>query len=218
MGSSCFSLQSSVLCDAFRRRLDDHLYADMNIRTGDGLEVQAHRLVLGAASSTVKKALLEVGDDHTAMLILPDFTMEDLESILPFLYGGCQPEIRQPVPDSRLLECLRIGLWDRLEPQNIKEEVVSVETLYLRDDFDESYLDFENEEESLKEEVSFERPKKSDILVEEIWECIKCGESMTKKSFFENHFEKCCGISVQGQDNSDAEEGICFKALKALNF
>jgi hypothetical protein len=41
---------------------------------------------------------------------------------------------------------------------------------------------------------------------------------MTKKSFFENHFEKCCGISVQDQDNSDDEEGICFKALKALNF
>ena len=214
MGSSSFSLQSSVLCEAFRLRLSDQLFSDLKIRTGDGLEVRAHRLVLGAASSTLRKALLEVGEDQFAVLVLPDFTMEDLESIFPFLYGGCEPDTRQPVPNSSLLECLRIGLWDNknyVQLQQIKEEVVNIDTLYLRNDFEENYLDFEDVED-LKEETSFERRKKSDVLVEEIWECIKCGQSMSKNFFLENHFEKCCaaGLSVQGQDKNDEEEGIYY--------
>jgi hypothetical protein len=112
MALTSFQLRNSVLAEAFRSRLKDGLFADLLIRTGDGQQVHVHRLVLAAVSLTAKECLLDVCCDDQPIIILPDFTAEDVHSVLPFLYGGCGQDTSPP--SLELVGCLQIGQWNRI--------------------------------------------------------------------------------------------------------
>jgi hypothetical protein len=197
--ASHFRLQASVLRDEFRHRLEDHLFADIIVRTNDGYDVPAHRLVLAAASATVKEALQEIGDEPSVILMLPDFSNENLKTILPYLYGGCNAQGAGPEPDPELLKCLQIGNWNKIQTVNIKVEA-SHESFFLgNDDYeDDEYMDYEPDNDT--GEMKSKRSS-SDHLVDEVWECINCGEEMTKQHFFQIHLQQCVGDSLTDLKN-----------------
>ena len=180
MHSINFKINPSILAKAFQNRLEDHLFTDLLIRTADGRELAAHRLIFAAASPALKEAILELDLEPTVTLILPDFKHEDIQSILPFLYGGyIKEKASQPVPCADLLKCLQIGLWHKLQSSNDESDL---ETMYMGQDYDnELYLEEEEEEEEelIKSELS-----------NEISEGVKSfKESMPKSVGF--HFDPC---------------------------
>ena len=113
MGSSVkFKLPDSVLSEAFRAHQDQKLFTDLLIRTSDGQQVHGHRLVLAAASQTIRRSLLDASPDEEAVIILPDFHKDEILSIFPYLYGGCDQD--SPIQSSDLVRCLQIGVWNEL--------------------------------------------------------------------------------------------------------
>ena len=122
MNSTNFQINPSILSEAFRNRLEDHLFTDLLIRTADGREVPAHRLILAAVSPILNEALLELDREPAVSIILPDFTWEEVHTLLPYLYGGCNK--KWPQPNADLLECLQIGVWGDNWPDESELETV----------------------------------------------------------------------------------------------
>ena len=73
--------------------------------------VTIHQLVLAASSPLLKKAILNIDPAGRAMdepltVLLPDFNTDDLNSLLPWLYGDGSDE-QQPNPE--LVKAMSIG-------------------------------------------------------------------------------------------------------------
>lgn len=85
---------------------------EVNLRTSDGT-LKAHRLVLAAGCSLLRRCLAEASEDEdgTSVLVLPDYTVEDVGKLLDGLYGRADLE-----PDEKLNSLLKnIGFrWARL--------------------------------------------------------------------------------------------------------
>ena len=89
--------------ETFRNIWRNNDFIDVTLVTSDQKHLQAHKLVLGAASQFFRDALL--GNPHTHPLIyLKDVTSIDLELILQFIYiGECQ------VPHESVERFLTVG-------------------------------------------------------------------------------------------------------------
>ncbi len=63
--------------------LDKELFADLVIKLQDGISVKSHKLILASASQFLKKTLMsnnfDCDTEKEAILILPDFTVEDIQ-------------------------------------------------------------------------------------------------------------------------------------------
>ena len=64
--------------------LQGHL-CDFTVASGDGQYKNCHSLVLGLLSPLVLDLIKETGSEN---LILPDFTVTDVASLMTFLYTG----------------------------------------------------------------------------------------------------------------------------------
>lgn len=104
-----FINQSIVFSQAFKSRLEDQLFADLLIQTGDGQKIHVHQLVLAVASPIVEKCILESVTEDPVVIILPDFGVNDVKSVLDYLYGGC--DHNTDCANSELVRCLQIGHW-----------------------------------------------------------------------------------------------------------
>ena len=64
--------------------MQGHL-CDFTVASGDGQYINCHSLVLGSLSPLVLDLIKETGSEN---LILPDFTVTDVASLMTFLYTG----------------------------------------------------------------------------------------------------------------------------------
>ena len=80
-GHNTYLLSVARLC-----RQEGH-FTDVVFHCADG-QVEAHRLVLSAASSFLKEILVEhVTDDDRAVVLLPDVTTSSLDILFDFIYS-----------------------------------------------------------------------------------------------------------------------------------
>jgi hypothetical protein len=79
--------------------------------TNDGGQAILHQLVLAASSPLLRKAILNIDPagraaDEPLTILLPDFSTDDLNTLLPWLYGDGSDEQQ---PDFELVKALAIG-------------------------------------------------------------------------------------------------------------
>ena len=183
MDSTNFKINPSILAKAFQNRLKDQLFTDLLIRTADGQELAAHRLIFAAASPALKEAILELDLEPTVTLILPDFQHDDIQSILPFLYGGfIKEKASQPVPCADLLKCLQIGLWHKLQSANDESDLETDNELYL-----------EEEEEEDSEQMGLIKSEFTNDLCERV---NSCRESMSMPKSAGFNLDPCVKTSA----------------------
>ena len=77
----------------------------------DGGVAIVHQLVLAASSPLLKKAILNIdpagrASDEPMTVLLPDFNTDDLNTLLPWLYGDGSDEQQ---PDPELIKAMSIG-------------------------------------------------------------------------------------------------------------
>ena len=94
------------------RNADQH--SDIRIITGDHNMTNLHQLVLAAASPLLRKAILNIdpagrASDEPMTILLPDFTVDDLNTLLPWLYGEVYDEQQPPQPNYELVQTMAIG-------------------------------------------------------------------------------------------------------------
>ena len=101
----------TMLQEGLKECFHAELHSDIRVVTNDGGAVTIHQLVLAASSPLLKKAILNIDPAGRAMdepltLLLPDFSTDDLNTLLPWLYGDGSDE-QQPNPD--LVKAMSIG-------------------------------------------------------------------------------------------------------------
>lgn len=73
------------------RYLETGEYADVVLVAADGIRVKAHRLVLCAACKLLRKALSNASDlDDETVVVVPDFTGEQIQRFLHLVYGKAE--------------------------------------------------------------------------------------------------------------------------------
>ena len=104
----------------FHSILEETLYTDVTFHFCDG-KLSLHRLVLEAASPYLNYVFRSEKSSHweqDIVVSLPDFSISDMQPILPFLYGFAQDSTEV---EGELVTCLRLGKRDGL--QNMKQEM-----------------------------------------------------------------------------------------------
>ena len=104
----------------FHSILEETLYTDVTFHFCDG-KLSLHRLVLEAASPYLKYVFRSEKSSHweqDIVVSLPDFSITDMQPILPFLYGFAQDSTEV---EGELVSCLCLGKREGLH--NIKQEM-----------------------------------------------------------------------------------------------
>lgn len=101
----------SMLQEGLRECFKAELHSDIKMITNDGGEATVHQLVLAASSPLLRKAILNIdpagrASDEPLTILLPDFSTDDLNTLLPWLYGDGSDEQQ---PDFELVLAMGIG-------------------------------------------------------------------------------------------------------------
>ena len=113
----------------FRECFKAELHSDIRIIANDGGVAIVHQLVLAASSPLLRKAILNIdpagrASDEPMTVLLPDFNTDDLNTLLPWLYGDGSDEQQ---PNYELVKALSIGQAQTFT--KLPEGVESIEQL-----------------------------------------------------------------------------------------
>ena len=121
----------------FGNFLKDSCFTDLTLHLCDG-KLVLHRLVLGSASPFLRK-LFEtecVNCEHNVDIILPSFTVSDIQPILPFLYGYA--ETNQKI-EGQLLDCLQLGNFFLKTSSSVNRENDNINIKIKQEKQDDDY-------------------------------------------------------------------------------
>merc|ERR1712223_1813188 len=100
----------TMLQEGIKECFTGELHADIRIIANDGGVATVHQLVIAAASPLIRKAISQMDPaarmDDKLTLLIPDFDTNDLNTLLPWLYGDGSDE-QQPNPE--LVKAMSIG-------------------------------------------------------------------------------------------------------------
>ena len=89
-----------MLQEGLRDCFKAELHSDIRMIANDGGVAIVHQLVMAASSPLLKKSILNIdpagrASDEPLTVLLPDFNTDDLNTLLPWLYGDGSDE-QQP--------------------------------------------------------------------------------------------------------------------------
>lgn len=190
------------LRNSFVNFLNESCFTDLTLHLCDG-KLLLHRLVLGSASPFLR-TLLEHGNctdcEHNIDIILPSFTVSDIQPILPFLYGYA--EIDQKI-EGQLLDCLQLGsFFSTTSLKREQHENINIKIKQERQDEDvvtNFVKKYENGESSSAQNVTAHRMPLSED------QCIDCGGNLPPRHYCPANVEPYVGETgfEWGQEDDD---------------
>ena len=166
-------------------------FSDVTLASGDGQQVEAHRVVLSVCSPVLRDILMKIPHSHP-LLYMKGINMEDLQLILKFLYFGEVMVVQKNL--EHFLECaneLKIaGLTTNLgDSEGLeKEEKKTNQTIYNQEDHDGFSL---NPEQPYKTELG-----ETDVRRTDTNDCDQCGkEHKSGKALMKHRQEEHPGKS-----------------------
>ena len=97
----------TMLQEGLKECFNAELHSDIKVITNDGGVATIHQLVLAASSPLLRKAILNIDPagramDEPLVVLLPDFSTADLNTLLPWLYGDGSDEQQPNALDNTL--------------------------------------------------------------------------------------------------------------------
>ncbi len=215
----------TMLQEGLKECFKAELHSDIRIVANDGGVATVHQLVLAASSPLLRKAILNIDpagramDEHLTIL-LPDFDTEDLNTLLPWLYGDGSDEQQ---PNYELVNALSIGQpqtftrmpegMEEYKPftsyitkasaeANMKPDIdprvnpMEANSLFQVKDWGDDSDD--SDDDHYQEGPVHKLPRgrgrrRRYIQTENGWECVECGLAMSKREYMRGHYEECMG-------------------------
>jgi len=171
-------------------------YPDVTFVCNDGIQLKAHKVILGAASSVLKSILSERGEDHS-FIYLDQTDSKVVQSLLQLIYTGqCSSSLN-------IYEEINF-LADNLEIKGVSEDIkndtlLEKEMKNTEDQLQEKVMDTEEQLQGerpntdIKEEkVSFQKERKrkndDDLPNFDSLHCPRCPNEFKSKTAIKNHY------------------------------
>ena len=190
----------------FKKLRNDHQFFDVTLATEDGQYLQAHKLILSAASKFFSNIFME--NNHPNMLVyLKGINSEELHHIADFIYNG-----EASVTHEELITFLKTG--KELKVKGIMDDMKSMSDNDQNDKFrecselqyqDVDYKEVVNQEFTVVEhlpsqEFADAKLKTNSVELdfqikemiekqEDIWRCKVCGKTTPNRFIIKNHAE-----------------------------
>ena len=107
--SSKINLRRSLFDSSRLPFTDNELHSDLVIKTGQ-TSFKCHRIMLAASCDLFRKALLNIepSEETEQMMILPDFSPQEISSLLRMVYGK-EMEMESPEQAERVMSALQFS-------------------------------------------------------------------------------------------------------------
>lgn len=122
---------TATLMSEFQRCLTEQTFVDVRIYGADlAQSVRCHRVLLGAVSTLLRTALLDVEDENEVAIVIPDMSIHELTSVVECIYYG-----QHNLPDAAVLDWLvQFGICGREE---VNEAVMQAQLIQEQEQDDQ---------------------------------------------------------------------------------